>query len=137
MGFLRRLRGGRRVPEWASFFNQAEYVAFVRTVEADLRRRGLAFQHRNGLIEIQRAGAEPDQLGVLNIAQKCRMADRADWPVVVAEHFSAVLSGQARNLDAIAADYDQAREILRLRLYADESMGGLTASKDGPVLRPL
>jgi hypothetical protein len=42
-----------------------------------------------------------------------------------------------RDLDALAADYEQASRVLRLRLYPDESMGGLTPSGDGPVLRRL
>jgi hypothetical protein len=137
MGFLSRFRGGPDVPEWASFFKLAEYAAFMATLETDLRRRGLTFQHHHGIVEVQTGGETPDQLGILNLAQKCRMADRSDWSAVIAEHLSSLLSLTGRDLDALAADFEQAREILRIRLYADESMGGMTLEPGGSVLRPL
>jgi hypothetical protein len=137
MGFLSRLRGGPAVPEWASFFKPAEYAAFMATLEADLRRRGLAFEHHDGILEVQTSGETPDQLGILNLAQRCRMANRSDWPAVIAEHLSSLLSLTGRDLDALAADFEQARDILRIRLYADETMGGMAPELNGPVLRPL
>jgi hypothetical protein len=137
MGFLNRFRGGPAVPEWASFFKPAEYEAFIATLEADLRRRGFAFEHHDGILEVHRGGEAPDQLGLLNLAQKCRIADRSDWSAVIAEHFSALLSLTGRDLEALAADFEQVREILRIRLYADESMGGMTPEPEGPVLRPV
>jgi hypothetical protein len=137
MGFLNRFRGGPAVPEWASFYKPAEYEAFIATLDADLRRRGLAFEHHDGILEVQAGGETPDQIGILNLAQRCRMVDRSDWPAVIAEHLSSLLSLTGRDLDALAADFEQVREILRIRLYADESMGGMTPEPEGPVLRPL
>jgi hypothetical protein len=138
MGFLRRFRGPRpEVPEWAAFFRPDEYEAFIRLVEADLGRRGLAFELRDGLAIIDRGGDEPDQMGLLNLAQRCQTISQREWPELIAGHMSSVLSMVGRDLDALAADYEQASQILRLRLYADELMGGITPSDEGPVLRRL
>jgi hypothetical protein len=138
MGFLRRLRGSRTdVPEWAAFFRPDEYEAFVRLVEDDLRRRGLRFELEDGIALVDHGEEEPNRLGLMNLAQRCQTMDRSDWPAAISEHFSAMMSITGRDLDALAADYEQASRILRLRLYPDESMGGLTPGGDGAVLRRL
>ena len=138
MGFLRRFRpSGSEVPEWATFFRPDEYEAFIKLVDTDLRRRGLTYELRDGLALIDRGGDEPDQLGLLNLAQRCQTTSRGQWPALIAGHVSSLLSLVGRDLDALAADYERASQILRLRLYADESMGGMSPADDGPVLRRL
>jgi hypothetical protein len=123
MGFLRRLRGGEPAPDWASFFTPDAYRAFIDVVRADLDRRGATYEIGDGIV---RMTGTPGELGLVNLAQVCNTVSQNDWPVVVAAHFDNLASRSGRDLDGLAADFDQVRSILRVRLLADESMGGMT-----------
>lgn len=128
MGFLKRLLGvdTETVPEWAPFDTGRDYTAFLDAVTADLQRRGMTVEVGDGVVLAQRPGTEePHQLGLSNLSQLCHASERGDWSRIIATHFSSLLSMQGRDLDALAADYEQARPILRVRLMPDESMGGV------------
>ena len=128
MGFLKRLLGGDggTVPEWAPFDAGRDYTAFIDAVTADLERRGMTVEVGDGVVLATPPDAdEPHQLGLSNLSQLCHGADRGDWSRIIATHFSSLLSMQGRDLDALAADYEQVKPILRVRLMPDESMGGV------------
>lgn len=138
MGFLRRFLGGDAgpVPEWAPFDAPKDYAAFIEAVSADLGRRGLTFEIGDGVVMAQQPGNdEPHQLGLSNLSQLCHAAERADWSRVIASHFTSLLSMQGRDLGALAADYDQVKPILRVRLMPDASMGGIELPQS--VTRPI
>ena len=138
MGFLRRVFGGDDppVPDWASFFSPAEYRAFLDAVTSDLRRRGLGVELGDGVAYVPSPqGGEPQQFGLSNLAQMCHADDQDAWPRIIATHFTSLLSMQGRDLDALAADYEQVVPILRVRLMPDESMGGVAIPES--VVRPV
>jgi hypothetical protein len=128
VSFLRRLLGGdsEPVPDWAPFDRGRDYRAFLDAVAADLARRGLRFEFGDGVVHVERAGSEePHQYGLSNLSQLCYANERGDWSRVIASHFTSLLAMEGRDLDALAADYEQVRLILRVRLMPDESMGGV------------
>jgi hypothetical protein len=128
MGFLKRFRGGdlEPVPEWFPFDRPNDHAAFVDLALADLRRRGLEVTYDDGLVIVAQQGdGESHQLGLANLSQICHASERGDWSRVIASHFTSLLSMQGRDLDALAADYEQVKPILRVRLMPDESMGGV------------
>lgn len=127
MGFLKRLVGGGDppAPEWASFFSGSEYRQFLDVVVADLRRRGLDPQVGDGFITADTGGEEPMQWGLANLAQQCNREDPSRWGSIVATHFTALQQMVGRDMDALAADFEQVRPILRVRLMPDETMGGV------------
>ena len=128
MAFLKRLLGADTgsVPEWAPFRSGKDYSAFIEAVSADLQRRGMTVEIGDGLVLAGPPGAEePHQLGLSNLSQLCHAAERDEWSRIIATHFTSLLSMQGRDLDALAADYDQVKQILRVRLMPDESMGGV------------
>jgi hypothetical protein len=127
MGFLKRLVGGGDppAPEWAAFFSGSEYRQFLDVVVADLRRRGLDPQVGDGFITADTGGEEPTQWGLANLAQRCNQEDPSRWESIVATHFTALQQMVGRDLDALGADFEQVRPILRVRLMPDESMGGV------------
>jgi hypothetical protein len=128
MGFLRRLVGGDKppLPEWSPFDDGRTHQAFLDAVEDDLQRRGIGYTLGDGLVLIAAAGEdEPGQYGLSNLSQQCAAHAPDDWPRVIATHFSSVFALKGRDFDALAADYDQVRPILRIRLMPDESMGGV------------
>ena len=132
MGFLKRLLGGDTgtVPEWAPFDAGGDYTAFIDAVTADLQRRGMTVEVGDGVVLAhQPETEEPHQLGLSNLSQLCHASERGDWSRIIASHFSSLLSMQGRDLDALAADYEQVKPILRVRLMPDESMGGVELPK--------
>ena len=139
MGFLRRVFGGGdegSVPDWASFFTPAEYRAFLDAVTADLRRRGLSVELGDGVAYVPSPdGGEPQQFGLSNLAQMCHADEQDAWSRIIATHFTSLLAMQGRDLDALAADYDQVVPILRVRLMPDETMGGVALPAS--VIRPI
>jgi hypothetical protein len=131
MGFFKRLvgGGGPPAPEWASFFSGPEYRQFLEVVVADLRRRGLDPQVGDGFVTADTGGEEPTQWGLANLAQRCNQEDPSQWEAIVATHFSALQQMVGRDLDALAADFEHVRPILRVRLLPDESMGGVAVGE--------
>jgi hypothetical protein len=127
VGFFKRLVGGGDppAPEWASFFTGAEYRRFLEVVEADLRRRGLDPQVGDGFVTADTGGEEPMQWGLANLAQLCNQQDPSDWESIVLTHFTALQQMVGRDMDALAADFEQVRPILRVRILPDETMGGV------------
>ena len=137
MGFLRRLVGGAEPPpDWSPFDDGRTHQAFVDAVEADLRRRGVPFEMGDGVVAIPTEGEDrPAEYGLSNLSQQCAVSDRGDWSTVIATHFTSVFSIKGRDLDALAADYEQVRQILQVRLMPDASMGGVDVP--GSVVRPI
>jgi hypothetical protein len=138
MGFLRRLVGGAEppLPEWSPFADGRTHQAFLDAVGADLRRRGLDYAMDEGVVRVATDGEdEPGQYGLSNLSQQCAAGERGDWSRIIATHFSSVFSIRGRDLDALAADYDQVRPILRIRLMPDEAMGGVDIP--GSVVRAI
>ena len=139
MGFLRRLVGGAEPPpDWSPFDDGRTHQAFLETVEADLRRRGVPFEMGDGVVLVPTIGAEgdaPTQLGLSNVSQQCAAIDPEEWPAMVATHFSAMRSILGRDIDALAADYEQARPVLAVRLMPDESTGGTVIP--GSAIHPV
>jgi hypothetical protein len=130
MGFLKRLVGGDPpAPEWAGFFTGTEYRQFLDVVVADLRRRGYDPQVGDGFVAADTGGEEPMQWGLANLAQRCNQEDPSRWEAIVATHFTALEQMVGRDMDALAADFDQVRPILRVRLMPDESMGGVAVGE--------
>jgi hypothetical protein len=136
MGFLKRIRGDDRseVPDWADVLDPAEYNGFLDAVTQDLTRRGLRAVIDDGYAVIDRGDAEPYRFGLSNLVQTCHATERRDWPAVISTHFSNLLATVGRDLDALAADYDQAARILRVRVMPDASAG---LDLTGSVTRPI
>ena len=138
MSFLKRLLGvdDAPVPDWAPFETGRDYAAFIDAVSADLRRRDMTFEVGDGVVLARQPGSdEPHQLGLANLSQLCHAAGRDDWSRIIAAHFTSLLAVQGRDLDALAADYDQVKPILRVRLMPDASMGGV--EMPGSVTREI
>jgi hypothetical protein len=137
MSFLRRLLGGAEPPpDWSPFDDGRTHQAFIEAVEADLRRRGVSFEMGDGVVVIPTEGEDqPGEYGLSNLSQQCAASDEGDWSRIIATHFSSVFSIKGRDLDALAADYEQARPILRIRLMPDASMGGVEVP--GSVVRAI
>jgi hypothetical protein len=120
--------GSSSVPSWASFFDDGEYETFMRVVEDDLARRG-EISIEDGVAELEIEGGGQHRLGLQNLAQLCNQVEREQWDALVREHFDRVIvSTHTHDLEAIGRDFQQVRRIVKVRLYARESLGDLTDS---------
>lgn len=121
-------RGESPVPSWATFFDGDEYEEFMQVVADDLARRG-EVTIEDGVAELEIDGGGQHRLGLQNLAQLCNQVEREGWQELVREHFDRVIvSTHTHDLDAIGRDYDQVKSIVKVRLYARESLGDLTES---------
>ena len=129
MGFLRRLRGDEpAVPEWAAFFTPDEYTAFLDVVRAELDKGGAQYTIDDGFVRM--AGSD-GEFGLSNLAQLAHVSERSEWPQLVSSHFSNLRASTGRDLDALGGDFEAVRSMLRVRLLADESMGGMSLGDIG------
>ena len=129
MGFLRRLRGDApAVPEWAAFFTPDDYNAFLDVVRAELDEGGARYTIGDGFVRVE--GSE-GELGLSNLAQLAHVTERSEWPQLVSSHFSNLRASTGRDLDALGGDFEAVRSMLRVRLLADESMGGMSLGHVG------
>lgn len=120
MSVIGRFFGSRDdVPDWARFFSPAEYHAFLEAVELDLRRRGVPYELAEGTVRVAPPRGEDADYGLLNLAQTCHAAGRAEWASTVREHFDNAFrsSRDAGEMDARAGSLENVRASLKVRLY--------------------
>lgn len=124
MRFLERLFSrDEPAPEWASFFKPAEFADFCGMLDAALKEMGRDYEidAEGGMVRVAEPGqAEPNSLGLLNLAQMCRQAPRLDWPSIVRRHFDQILRHRAEAEDLmkrLERDFETARPLLKVRLY--------------------
>lgn len=111
MGFLKRLAGRDKGPEWAPFFSAEQGRDFVAAVEGDLRGRGLQIQVGDGYVDVEGGG----RMGFSNLAQVCNQAERSDWPSLISRHFDAILTKPDDT--EFRGNLDAARPLLKPRIY--------------------
>ena len=125
MGFLRRKREEpTAVPDWAAFFTPDEYKAFLEVVMAELGKGGAQYTLGDGFVRV--AGSD-GELGLSNLAQVAHVTERNEWPQLVFEsHFANLRASTGRPSTPSVATSRAVGSMLRVRLLADESMGGVS-----------
>ncbi|HSV75258.1 MAG TPA: hypothetical protein VLH79_16000 [Chthonomonadales bacterium] len=110
-------------PEWSVFFSAAEWRRFIEVVCAALESTGRAYRidAPSGVVYLESGDAE-SALGLTNLAQMCHaVGDPGEWPEIVARHFQALSQAvdpfEAGGQEALEADFDRARPVLKVRLY--------------------
>lgn len=124
MGLFKRILGrAGGVPEWARFMGREEYEAFLQEVRGQLT--GMNFANEvdpvKGIVRL--TGPETGHtLYLLNIAQVCHQAPRADWPALISTFLdSNSLDEQGMEaLGRLGSDFEGARSMLKVRLYPAE-----------------
>jgi hypothetical protein len=114
-----------KAPEWAAMFAPEEWAWFVATLVAELDRRGIT--HRidmeAGCLHVEVLGPVPNVLGLQNLAQMCRARPRDGWPGLFRHHFDIALDPKSsRNAEALAKDWDLARDAVKIRLYREDHL---------------
>lgn len=142
MSFLKKLFGKRNAaPEWAGFMEAAEFARFIATVRAELSTRGTAFEVSDSERSIRIPGSTgPQVLGLLNLAQRCHQIPPENWSETVRRHFDTLLTGTpqaAEFLETLEADFQRAKEYLKVRIHPTGYAAGLGATVSEPLAEDL
>jgi hypothetical protein len=121
------------VPEWARFLTLDEFRAFLRTIEDELRSRGLLFQDRDGALEVIFPDGQLAVCGLANVALRCGAAGRDGYAREVALHFDRIL-GKPTPPPPFTASFAEVRSVIRVRIYSDEYLRETDAKL---ISRPL
>lgn len=126
------------VPEWASFFSDKEYDAFVKAIDLYFREKlKLSYELREGAILVPENEYGFQKLGLGNLAQICRQNNVNEYPVIVNAHFDSTVESQRfqNEFSKIEKDYDQIEPYLAVRLYDAEYLSAI--GTDGVVGKPF
>jgi hypothetical protein len=118
------------VPEWASFFEESRYAAFLDAVVRDLSARSEDVEIDDGIAHVLMPNEEVHAFGLQNLAQICNQAEDEDWPEIIGHHFDGVLrSTTGADLEGIGKDFERVQGLLKVRLYpfdaVEDSLDGL------------
>lgn len=124
-------RATASVPSWAAFFDEHRYAAFVDAVAYELQGRNDVVQIEDGIAHVTLDGEEEAHaFGLQNLAQICNQANEEEWPEIIRHHFDGVVASTTGDqLAGIADDFEQVKEVLKVRLYpadaVEDSLEGL------------
>lgn len=119
--------GSRHIPDWARFFEPDQLGDFLALVQGSLGELGVEFELDVDAGVVHLTGGEEEDagarlLGLANLAQLCRKIARDEWPEVIAGHIGQLLRLPETGgdlLERLGADFEAAREFLKIRLLAD------------------
>jgi hypothetical protein len=76
-------------------------------------------------------GGESSEYGLSNLAQLCHAVGRKGWQEAIANHFENlfVAADAEAELAEIARDFEGIRSMLKVRIYAGASLGGMDAGE--------
>lgn len=124
------------VPSWASFLSLAQWRSLLHAVDRDLRVRGLVARFQGDHFVAALPDGEVAQVGLFNLAGRCRGADVELHHALARAHFDALLGPVsapcADRLGEVA--YADVAPKLFAHLYRADSIGD---ARDGVVARPL
>ncbi len=135
MGFLKKIRPGGSVPDWAAFMAPSEYARFRKLVDGWLaaHSRGVVEADGGGL-DVDMGSEQPMMIGLVNLAQKCHLAAAEDWPELVSDHLDSVLNNAEFAEDM---SWDAVKDMLKVRVYPDDYGAGLPEGGEMLVKKPL
>lgn len=116
-------------PWWAEFFTGAQYADFIAEVLSYFNRQGAKVEIDEGVVCRQDGSDDPPRMGLLNLAQVCNQADRADWSAIISDHFGKVSSPREFEAGLARRSFEDIAPLLAARLWSDEILGTLSEDK--------
>lgn len=108
------------VPSWAAtFFSADEYNYFMECLEAMLQKRNLNYSIGDGVVYISGKTAVFEQLGLLNLAQTCKISSPSNWDSLIHTHFHEMEQSADFNkqFEVNSKDFEYAKDFLAIRLF--------------------
>jgi hypothetical protein len=133
--FFRRHKTNRQVPEWASYFDGAEYERFLFLVERYFAGRKIEFLLGDGIVHIQTGRLGGEDLGLVNLAQICKQSNSFRWKGVIRRHFTQLEKAASFKIEFYKKvhDFSQVKDYIGVRLYHTDFVShikdGLTIGK--------
>lgn len=106
-------------PEWASFFDDAEYTSFIEEIERFFKSLNVKYRLENGFVEVEESVFGSNILGLTNVAQVCKQEGKKHFRETIALHFDALIKAEAfdKTFKTIINQFDEIKQYVGVRLY--------------------
>lgn len=106
-------------PNWANFLTGKEYQRFITLVHEYFKRRQLTISEKDGIIQVAENVFGMNQLGLVNLAQQCKLHSDADWREIIDDHFKGMIKAREFDIEfeKNKHDYSYVKEYISVRLY--------------------
>ncbi|MFC0515685.1 hypothetical protein ACFFGT_15805 [Mucilaginibacter angelicae] len=117
--FFKRQKNEIIVPEWASFFSKSEYKVFVDAIDKFFYDRNITYTLGDALINVGPNDFDWGVLGLMNLAQACKLAEVSDRQELVLGHFESMIRTFQfeKDFKEIIDDFNAIEEYIATRLY--------------------
>ncbi|HMP92406.1 MAG TPA: hypothetical protein PKD90_06015 [Phnomibacter sp.] len=109
-------------PEWASFFTAEEYQLFISLVKDWFIQNNADASFVDGEVLATYPNESKTTLGLMNLAQMCKMTEAENWQDVINHHFEGIRQNQLfeAEFEEQVHNFDYAAPYLAVRLYSKE-----------------
>lgn len=124
--FLKKSKS-KTVPAWAaSFFSADEFDVFITGLEAMLKKRNLNYSIGDGVVYLSGSNAIFEQLGLVNLAQTCKLSAPSSWESLINTHIHEMeqISDFNKLFEVRSRDFEYAKDFLAIRLFNDDVLNG-------------
>lgn len=124
--FLKKSKS-KTVPAWAaSFFSADEFDVFITGLEAMLKKRNLNYSIGDGVVYLNGSNAIFEQLGLVNLAQTCKLSAPSSWESLINTHIHEMeqISDFNKLFEVRSRDFEYAKDFLAIRLFNDDVLNG-------------
>ncbi len=112
-----------RVPEWAGFFTKDEYNRFMKCVSEYFSSGGVSYLSDEGaIVNPGPRELSAEKMGLLNLAQFCRLRPAEEWGSVIHDHFEGIRRAASfeKDFSKRAHDFNAVQDLIGVRLYPQE-----------------
>jgi len=120
--FFKKKTDDTNIPEWASFFDNKEYSAFIKEIETYFKNLNIQFEIGDGQIETNENEFGFSNLGLVNVAQVCKQEDKKHYKEIITEHFNSMIRANKfeKEFAKIADNFAEVKKYIGVRLYDNE-----------------
>lgn len=120
--FFKKKPDDTNIPEWASFFDNKEYSAFIKEIEIYFKNLNIQFEIGDGQIETNENEFGFSNPGLVNVAQVCKQEDKKYYKEIITEHFNSMIRANKfdKEFAKIADNFEEVKKYIGVRLYNNE-----------------
>lgn len=88
-------------------------------VDEYFKRKGLNYVHNDGVLEVPDNPFGMNQLGLVNLAQRCKLTGDGDWSEIIRDHFDGMIRASEfdKEFSKKKKDFSYAKEFVGVKLY--------------------
>jgi hypothetical protein len=108
-----------KVPGWASFFEENEYNAFIKSIHAYFSKTSVTYEIGEAEVKVSPDYYGFHTFGLTNVAQVCKQDKPENYEELVMQHFASMIRSHEfdQEFEKIVDDFDKVKEYLGVRLY--------------------